>query len=67
MAKFCSRVFSDRVRLAATTALYNSLEFTKGNFDKEVKLFSICKPQPGLEIEPVNDSHFVYIHILCMV
>ncbi|XP_028402951.1 importin subunit beta-1-like [Dendronephthya gigantea] len=26
---------SDNVRLAATTALYNSLEFTKGNFDKE--------------------------------
>ena len=29
-------VFSNQVRLAATTALYNSLEFTKGNFDKEV-------------------------------
>lgn len=26
---------SDNVRLAATTALYNSLEFTKGNFDKD--------------------------------
>lgn len=26
---------SNNVRLAATTALFNSLEFTKGNFDKE--------------------------------
>jgi len=26
---------SNHVRLAATTALYNSLEFTRGNFDKE--------------------------------
>ncbi len=27
---------SNHVRLAATTALLNSLEFTKANFDKEV-------------------------------
>lgn len=27
---------STHVRLAATSALYNSLEFTKGNFEKEV-------------------------------
>jgi len=27
---------SNHVRLAATSALYNSLEFTKGNFEKEV-------------------------------
>lgn len=31
---FCS---SNHVRLAATNALYNSLEFTKANFDKEVR------------------------------
>ena len=29
---------SNHVRLAATTALLNSLEFTKANFDKEVCL-----------------------------
>ena len=29
------------VRLAATKALYNSLEFTKSNFDKEVFIFII--------------------------
>ena len=29
------------VRLAATKALYNSLEFTKSNFDKEVLIFII--------------------------
>lgn len=28
---------SNHVRLAATTALLNSLEFTKANFDKEVR------------------------------
>lgn len=28
---------SNQVRLAATTALYNSLEFTKANFDNEVR------------------------------
>ena len=28
---------SDHVRLAATNALLNSLEFTKANFDKEVR------------------------------
>lgn len=27
---------SNHVRLAATTALFNSLEFTRANFDKEV-------------------------------
>ena len=29
---------SDHVRLAATNALLNSLEFTKANFDKEVRI-----------------------------
>lgn len=29
---------SNHVRLAATKALYNSLEFTKGNFEKEVSV-----------------------------
>lgn len=29
---------SNHVRLAATSALYNSLEFTKGNFEKEVSI-----------------------------
>ena len=29
---------SNNVRLAATKALYNSLEFTKANFEKEVRL-----------------------------
>lgn len=29
---------SNHVRLAATSALYNSLEFTKGNFEKEVSV-----------------------------
>ena len=34
---------SNHVRLAATTALLNSLEFTKANFDKEVcLLFNYC-------------------------
>ncbi len=32
---------SNHVRLAATTALLNSLEFTKANFDKEVCIFLI--------------------------
>ena len=31
---------SDKVRLAATRALLNSLEFTKTNFEKEV---SVCR------------------------
>lgn len=30
---------SNRVRLAATTALHNSLEFTKANFEKEVNRY----------------------------
>lgn len=30
---------SNHVRLAATTALHNSLEFTRANFDKEVGFF----------------------------
>lgn len=30
---------SNNVKLAATNALLNSLEFTKANFDKEVSLF----------------------------
>lgn len=34
---------SNHVRLAATTALFNSLEFTRANFDKEVS-FSGFKP-----------------------
>lgn len=29
-------LYSNHVRLAATNALLNSLEFTKANFDKEV-------------------------------
>lgn len=33
---------SNHVRLAATSALYNSLEFTKGNFEKEV-CATLCK------------------------
>lgn len=36
---------SNNVKLAATNALLNSLEFTKANFDKEVSLFW----QKGLE------------------
>ena len=32
---------SNRVKLAATKALLNSLEFTKANFEKEV-CFSLC-------------------------
>lgn len=31
---------SNHVRLAATSALYNSLEFTKGNFETEVRYLS---------------------------
>lgn len=31
---------SNHVRLAATTALHNSLEFTRANFDKEVRINS---------------------------
>lgn len=30
---------SSHVRLAATSALFNSLEFTKGNFEIEVRIF----------------------------
>lgn len=33
---------SNHVRLAATTALLNSLEFTRANFDKEVCIFNTC-------------------------
>lgn len=33
---------SNRVRLAATNALLNSLEFTKSNFDTEVRINLIC-------------------------
>jgi hypothetical protein len=32
---------SNHVRLAATTALLNSLEFTRANFDKEVCIFDL--------------------------
>ena len=32
---------SNRVRLAATRALLNSLEFTKANFEKEVHIYSV--------------------------
>lgn len=32
-------LYSNHVRLAATNALLNSLEFTKANFDKEVIKF----------------------------
>lgn len=32
---------SNNVKLAATNALLNSLEFTKANFDKEVLLTSL--------------------------
>lgn len=32
---------SNHVRLAATTALLNSLEFTRANFDKEVCIYGI--------------------------
>ena len=37
--EFCRTDFSNHVRLAATNALLNSLEFTKANFDKEVSGF----------------------------
>lgn len=33
---------SNNVKLAATNALLNSLEFTKANFDKEVRTACIC-------------------------
>ena len=32
---------SNHVRLAATTALFNSLEFTRANFEREVRLNSV--------------------------
>lgn len=32
---------SNNVKLAATNALLNSLEFTKANFDKEVSAFEL--------------------------
>lgn len=35
---------SNNVRLAATNALLNSLEFTKSNFDKEVSWFLYLLP-----------------------
>ena len=44
---------SNHVRLAATTALLNSLEFTKANFDKEVRSISLS----------VNLLLITYIHI----
>ena len=34
---------SDHVRLAATNALLNSLEFTKANFEKEVIFYTYPK------------------------
>ena len=34
-------VFSEHVKLAATNALLNSLEFTRANFEKEVSGFEI--------------------------
>ena len=36
-------LYSNRVRLAATRALLNSLEFTKANFEKEVHIYIQCK------------------------
>lgn len=35
---------SNNVKLAATNALLNSLEFTKANFDKEVCLCLLPRP-----------------------
>ncbi len=42
---------SDRVRLAATKAMLNSLEFTKANFEKEV---SPLKPHPFVLTTPLH-------------
>jgi importin subunit beta-1 len=36
---------NDNVRLAATTAMLNSLEFTKNNFQNDVKLTISIKPK----------------------
>ena len=50
---------SNRVKLAATKALLNSLEFTKANFEKEVCLptltpypFTLPLPPPHLTLPP---------------
>lgn len=40
---------SNNVKLAATNALLNSLEFTKANFDKEVPRSPSALPVPTLE------------------
>lgn len=49
---------SNRVRLAATTALHNSLEFTRANFDKEVcfKVTVILRKEIYFEL----NYHFLY-------
>lgn len=46
---------SNNVKLAATNALLNSLEFTKANFDKDVRRFLLTPP-------PFNVTLFAGFH-----
>lgn len=45
---------SNHVRLAATSALYNSLEFTKGNFEKEVGVLRVNRV---VHLGMISDEH----------
>lgn len=52
---------SNHVRLAATNALLNSLEFTRANFEKEVSVFTKIRLRSFLRSQSVitkfNRSH----------
>ena len=53
--------YSNRVRLAATKALLNSLEFTKANFEKEVHDLNMYMYM--LKIQCHKYIHGMCIHI----
>lgn len=49
---------SNHVRLAATTALLNSLEFTRANFDKEVCVCESVIMHVTLHMSSLKLTHF---------
>ncbi|KAA1076157.1 karyopherin beta [Puccinia graminis f. sp. tritici] len=49
---------STEVQLAAVNALYNSLEFVRANFDREVRSYTIFSAVPACREEPLPTSWF---------